>query len=124
MPQNEAGRGALCFPGVYGNPLISLNVDFPPGVSPRFPGVREVIDFIENQNPHPGPHTPMHFAPSCERGASAQEGEASPLASVPGAVACRSCGRGIWRSPSWRGPQPPDLCAQCWRETDVERNAP
>ena len=40
---------------------------------------------------------------------------ASPLAGVPGAVACRSCGRGIWCSPSWRGPQPPDLCAECWR---------
>jgi hypothetical protein len=41
---------------------------------------------------------------------------ASPLAGAPGAVACRSCGRGVWCSPSWRGPQPPDLCAQCWRE--------
>ncbi len=47
---------------------------------------------------------------------------ASPLAGLPGAWPCRSCGRGIWVSPSWRGPQPPDLCAQCWRETDVERN--
>jgi hypothetical protein len=78
MPQNEAGRGALCFPGVYGNPLISLNVDFPPGVSPRFPGVLEPIDSIENQNPHPGPRTPMHFAPSCERGASAKRGRGQP----------------------------------------------
>ena len=41
-------QGALCFPGVNGNPLISLNVDFFPGVPPRFPGVLEVIDFIGN----------------------------------------------------------------------------
>lgn len=41
---------------------------------------------------------------------------ASPLASTPGAVACRSCGRGIWVSPSWRGPAPRDLCAECYRE--------
>ncbi len=41
----------------------------------------------------------------------------SPLAGLPGAVACRSCGRGIWTSPSWRGPAPRDLCAACYRET-------
>ena len=39
---------------------------------------------------------------------------ASPLAGVLGARPCRSCQRGIWTSPSWRGPQPPDLCAECW----------
>ena len=50
---------------------------------------------------------------------------ASPLAGVPGAVACRSCQRGIWCSPSWRGPAPRDLCAECWaseREAGHERN--
>ena len=41
---------------------------------------------------------------------------ASPLAGVPGAVPCRECQRGIWVSPSWRGPQPRDLCAECYRE--------
>ena len=42
---------------------------------------------------------------------------ASPLTSIPGARPCPACGRGIWCSPSWVGPQPPDLCAECWRET-------
>ena len=37
---------------------------------------------------------------------------ASPLAGVPGAVACRGCGRGIWVSPSWRGPAP-TVCRSC-----------
>ena len=41
---------------------------------------------------------------------------ASPLFGVPGAVACRRCGRGIWCSPSWAGP-PPDLCLTCRKET-------
>lgn len=41
---------------------------------------------------------------------------ASPLASTPGAVACRGCQRGIWASPSWRGPAPRDLCSTCYRE--------
>lgn len=40
---------------------------------------------------------------------------ASPLAGVPGARPCRSCGRGIWTSPSWRGAQPVDRCSECWR---------
>ena len=39
----------------------------------------------------------------------------SPLAGTPGARFCRSCQRGIWCSPSWRGP-PPDLCAECFRK--------
>ena len=38
---------------------------------------------------------------------------ASPLAGVPGARPCRSCGRGIWVSPSSPGPHAPDLCAAC-----------
>ena len=38
--------GALCFPPLYGNPLISLGLIFPPGVPPRFPGVLQLIDFI------------------------------------------------------------------------------
>ena len=42
---------------------------------------------------------------------------ASPLAGTPGARPCRSCGRGIWTSPTWAGPAPRDLCAECWRET-------
>ena len=42
---------------------------------------------------------------------------ASPLAGVPGAVPCRGCQRGIWISPSWRGPAPRDLCAECYPET-------
>jgi hypothetical protein len=41
---------------------------------------------------------------------------ALPLAGVPGALACRGCGRSIWRSPSWRG-SPPDLCFACARVT-------
>lgn len=41
---------------------------------------------------------------------------ATPLAGTPGARPCRSCGRGIWCSPSWRGPLPPDLCAECFRK--------
>ena len=41
---------------------------------------------------------------------------ASPLAGTPGARFCRSCQRGIWCSPSWRGPLPPDLCAECFRK--------
>ena len=50
---------------------------------------------------------------------------ASPLAGVPGARRCPACGRGIWCSPSWVGPPPPDLCAECWaseREAGHERN--
>ncbi len=39
----------------------------------------------------------------------------SPLAGIPGAVACRSCGRRIWCSPSWRGSLL-DLCWDCWRK--------
>ena len=49
----------------------------------------------------------------------------SPLAGVPGARRCPACGRGIWCSPSWVGPPPPDLCAECWaseREAGHERN--
>ena len=38
--------GALCFPVVFQNPLISLWFIFPRCVPPRFPGVPEVIDFI------------------------------------------------------------------------------
>ncbi len=38
---------------------------------------------------------------------------ASPLAGTPGARPCRSCGRGIWVSPSSPGPHPPDLCGAC-----------
>ncbi len=39
---------------------------------------------------------------------------ASPLfAGVPGARPCRSCGRGVWVSPSSPGPHAPDLCAAC-----------
>ncbi len=38
----------------------------------------------------------------------------SPLHGVPGAVACRGCGRGIWCSPSWQG-SPPDICFACSR---------
>lgn len=38
--------GALCFPEVNVNPLISLWFIFPRCVSPRFPGVPEVTDFI------------------------------------------------------------------------------
>ena len=38
---------------------------------------------------------------------------ASPLAGVLGARPCRSCGRGVWTSPTCPGPHPPDLCAEC-----------
>lgn len=48
---------------------------------------------------------------------------ASPLAGTPGAVACRSCSRGIWCSPSWRGPQPPDLCATCWAAENLAQRS-
>ena len=41
---------------------------------------------------------------------------ASPLAGLPGALACRGCGRAVWCSPSWKGPPPPDLCWDCSRE--------
>lgn len=41
---------------------------------------------------------------------------ASPLAGVPGARPCPGCGRGIWCSPSWRGPRP-DLCLACRKGT-------
>jgi hypothetical protein len=41
---------------------------------------------------------------------------ASPLAGVPGAIACRGCGCAIWCSPSWKGPPPRDLCWNCARE--------
>ena len=41
---------------------------------------------------------------------------ASPMAGVPGALACRGCGCAIWCSPSWKGPPPPDLCWNCSRE--------
>ena len=41
---------------------------------------------------------------------------ASPLAGLPGALPCRGCGRGIWCSPSWKGPPPRDLCWNCSRE--------
>ncbi len=37
---------------------------------------------------------------------------ASPLAGVPGAWPCPSCGRGIWVSPSWRGARP-TVCRSC-----------
>ena len=37
---------------------------------------------------------------------------ASPLAGVPGAWPCPGCGRGIWVSPSWRGPAP-IVCRSC-----------
>ncbi len=50
---------------------------------------------------------------------------ASPLAGVPGARRCPACGRGIWCSPSWVGPPPRDLCAECWaseRGAGHERN--
>jgi|UniRef100_A0A8J4M6N3 hypothetical protein len=40
------------------------------------------------------------------------------LAGLPGALACRGCGRGIWRSPSCRG-APPDLCSTCQREAET-----
>lgn len=40
---------------------------------------------------------------------------ASPLAGVPGALPCRGCGRAVWCSPSWKGPPPADLCAECYR---------
>lgn len=40
---------------------------------------------------------------------------ASPLAGVPGARPCCSCGRGIWASPTCPGPHPPDLCTECRR---------
>ncbi len=41
---------------------------------------------------------------------------ASPLAGIPGAVACPACGRGMWCSPSWRGPRP-TICRSCELET-------
>ena len=41
---------------------------------------------------------------------------ASPLAGIPGAVACPACGRGIWVSPSWRGPRP-TVCRSCEMES-------
>ena len=44
---------------------------------------------------------------------------ASPLAGVPGALACRGCGCAIWCSPSWKGPPPRDLCFDCWREKKI-----
>ena len=37
---------------------------------------------------------------------------ASPLTSIPGARPCRSCQRGIWVSPSWRGSLP-TICRCC-----------
>ena len=40
---------------------------------------------------------------------------ASPLAGLPGARACRICGRGIWCASGWRG-LPRDVCWQCARE--------
>jgi len=40
------------------------------------------------------------------------------LAGLPGALACRGCGRGIWCSPSWRG-APPDLCSTCQRAAET-----
>ncbi len=40
---------------------------------------------------------------------------ASPLAGVPGARPCPTCGRGVWVSPSWRGPVP-TVCRSCETE--------
>lgn len=46
---------------------------------------------------------------------------ASPLAGLPGARACRLCGRGIWCSPTWEGPPDRGLCAECWRAVPLDR---
>ena len=72
-------QGALCFPGVNGNPLISLNVDFFPGVPPRFPGVLELIDFIELPLLEVCvPHTPYALRAPLRAGASALRAWCSP----------------------------------------------
>lgn len=48
--------------------------------------------------------------------APSRRGEVSPLWALPGTRACRGCGRAIWCAPVWKGPPPPDLCLECWRE--------
>ena len=61
-------------------------------------------------------HAPMAAQEAHKRGVAGMMLAASPMAGVPGAMACRGCGCAIWCSPSWKGPPPPDLCFDCWRE--------
>ena len=60
-------------------------------------------------------HAPLASPEAHRRQCEALMLAASPVASLPGAGACRRCRRGIWTSPSWPGP-PPDLCFPCSRE--------
>ena len=73
---------------------------------------------IERQAIEAEEHQPMASPEARKQAAAAMLMAASPLVGVPGAVACRSCGRGIWCSPSWKGPPPPDLCWNCSREVN------
>ena len=61
-------------------------------------------------------HQPMAPPEAHKRAVAGLLMAASPLAGVPGALACRGCGRGIWCSPGWKGPPPRDLCLGCSRE--------
>ena len=60
-------------------------------------------------------HQPMAAPDDHKRAVAGLLLAASPLAGLPGARPCRSCGRGIWCSSGWRG-LPRDLCFACARE--------
>ena len=71
---------------------------------------------IERQAIMAEEHQPMASHEAHKKAVAGLLLAASPLAGLPGVVACRGCGRSVWCSPSWKGPPPRDLCWNCSRE--------